>query len=139
MQESAELRELIISSFDALTNGDLDWIDRHVVCGPELRLIGTDTGEWLRGVEGFDLLRQQAANGRGGIRAEVDYVEAYSSGDVGWGAVSIRYTNEAGETALGRETVVFHRFDQTWKLVTAHTSLPVSGDEAFRSRIAEQS
>jgi hypothetical protein len=131
VQESTELRELIIGCFRALANGDAEFFECHVMCGAELRLIGATSEEWFGGVEGFDLLRQQAANGRGEVQATAEQVEAYSSGDVGWGAAVIRYLYGAGQVVLARETFVFHRFDRTWKLVQSHTSFPVSAAEVF--------
>jgi ketosteroid isomerase-like protein len=79
VQESTELRELIIGCFRALENGDAEFFERHVLCGAELRLIGATSEEWFGAVEGFDLLRQQAANGRGELRAAAEQVEAYST------------------------------------------------------------
>jgi len=133
VHESTELRETIISCFHALEGGDAEFFERHVLRGGELRLIGGASEEWFGGIEGFDLIREQAATGRTELRAAPDRVEAYSSGDVGWGAAMIRYSNGAGQTAMARETFVFHRFDGTWKLVQSHTSFPVSDEDAFGS------
>lgn len=131
MQESTELRELISGCFTALENGDAEFFERHVLSSAELRLIGGTSEEWFGGVEGFDLLRKQAANGRGELRAAAEQVEAYSSGDVGWGAAMIRYSYGADQIVMGRETFVFHRFDLTWKLVQSHTSFPASEAHVF--------
>lgn len=131
MHESTELRELIIGCFHALANGDAEFFECHVICGAELRLIGATSEEWFGGIEGFELLRRQAANGRGELQSAAEQVEAYSSGDVGWGAAVIRYSYGADQVALARETFVFHRFDRTWKLVQSHTSFAVSDEDAF--------
>ena len=133
VHESTELRQTIIGFFNALEAGDASFFERHVVRGEELRLIGGASEEWFGGIEGFDLMREQAATGRAELRAVPERVEAYSSADVGWGAAMIRYSNGAGETAMARETFVFHRSDDTWKLVQSHTSFPVSDEDAFRS------
>ncbi len=133
VHESAELRETIIGCFHALEVGDAEFFERHVLRGGELRLIGGASEEWFGGIEGFDLMREQAATGRAELRAAPELVEAYTSGDVGWGAAVIRYSNGAGQTAMARETFVFHRFETTWKLVQSHTSFPVSDEDAFRS------
>lgn len=131
MQESTELRELINGCFLALANVDAEFFERHVLCGAELRLISATSEEWFGGVEGFDLLRDQAASGRGALQATAEQVEAYSSGDVGWGAAVIRYSYGADQIVMGRETFVFHRFDLTWKLVQSHTSFPASEAHVF--------
>lgn len=98
VRESTELRELIIGCFRALANGDAEFFERHVICAAELRLIGATSEEWFGGVEGFDLLRQQAANGRGELQSVAEQVEAYSSGDAGWGAAVIRYSYGADQS-----------------------------------------
>ena len=131
MKESTELRELIVGCFRALANGDPEFFERHVLRGAELRLIGATAEEWFGGVNGFELLRQQAADGRGELRAAAEKVEAYSNGDVGWGAAVIRYSYGADQVVMARETFVFHRFDRIWKLVQSHTSFPVSAADVF--------
>lgn len=70
MQESTELRELINGCFLALANVDAEFFERHVLCGAELRLISAPSEEWFGGVEGFDLLRDQAASGRGALQPQ---------------------------------------------------------------------
>lgn len=131
MHESTELQDLIVGFFAALEAKDAGFFERHVARGPELRLIGS-SGEWFGGAEGFDLIRQQAANGLGELHSAAEQAEAYSIGDVGWGAAVIRYSHDSGQTAMARETFVFRRFDRTWKLVQSHTSFPVSNEDAFQ-------
>ena len=59
MKGSSELRELIVRYFESFTVGDPDWVDRHVLNGPELRLIGTGHDEWLDGVGAFSVFQQE--------------------------------------------------------------------------------
>ena len=131
MQQSPELRELIAGYFRSFTVGDPDWVERHVLNGDELRLIGTNPDEWLHGVDAFTLFRQEAAAATGALAADVSDIEAYSAGEAGWGAGRVRFTTQNGLTARARFSVVFVLVDGTWKVVSSHTSIPIPDDEAF--------
>lgn len=130
MHESAELRELIAAMFRALSEGDAEFFTRHLVNGPQLRLIGSAADEWFGGGEAFAMLRDQIAGGPGTITASAEQIEAYADGDIGWAAAVVRY--RAGErTVVGRETFVFRRSDGVWQLVQSHTSFPVDTESLF--------
>lgn len=131
MEQSRELVELIAGYFHSFTAGDPDWVERHVLNGDELRLIGTNPDEWLGGVDGFSLFQQEATAATGALRAEVSDIEAYSHGEVGWGAALVRFTIPSGLTADARFSVVFIAVDGAWKVVSSHTSLPVADEDAF--------
>jgi hypothetical protein len=133
MKRSSELRELIVGYFESFTVGDPDWVDRHVLNGPELRLIGTGHDEWLDGVGGFSVFQQESAGATGALSAEVSDIEAYSEGDVGWGAALVRFTLPNGQWARSRFSVVFVDHDGTWKVVSAHNSIAVADEDAFAS------
>ncbi|MGI9622887.1 MAG: nuclear transport factor 2 family protein [Acidimicrobiales bacterium] len=131
MKQSPELRVLIAEYFEAFTAGGPEWVDGHVVNSPELRLIGTNASEWLEGEQAFAVFRQEASEAAGTLGAEVTEIEAYSEGDVGWGAALVRFTIPTGETARSRFSVVFVMRSGDWKVVSAHNSIAVSDDDAF--------
>lgn len=131
MLRSAELGELITGYFASFTSGDPDWVDRHVLRGDELRLIGTNAEEWLAGRDAFEVFRREAAAAAGTLDATLWDIEAYSMGDVGWGAGLVRFALPSGLTARARFSVVFVAVDGTWRVVSSHTSLPVSDEDAF--------
>ena len=131
MKKSSELRELIAEYFESFTVGDPEWVDRHVVNSPELLLIGTGPDEWLDGEHGLSVFRQEATVATGTLDAEVSHIEAYSQGEVGWGAARVRFTIPTGQTARTRFTAVFLLRDGVWKLVSAHNSVAVSDEDAF--------
>ena len=131
MKRSSELRELIIGYFESFTVGDPGWVDRHVLNGAELRLIGTGPDEWMDGAQGFSVFQQESAAATGALSAEVSDIEAYSEGDVGWGAALVRFTLPNGQSARSRFSVVFVVHDGTWKVVSAHNSIAVADEDAF--------
>ncbi len=44
---------LIVGYFESFTVGDPAWVERQVVNGAELRLIGTSADEWMEGAQAF--------------------------------------------------------------------------------------
>ena len=131
MKESSELRELIVGYFESFTVGDPAWVERHVVNGAELRLIGTSADEWMEGAQAFSAFQREAAAANGTLNADVSDVEAYSEGDVGWGAAVASFTIPSGQSARSRFSVVFIKSAGTWKVVSAHNSIAVRDEDAF--------
>jgi len=131
MKPSSELCGLIVQYFESFTIGDPDWVERHVLHGAELRLIGTGPEEWLHGTQGFAVFQREAAEATGTLTAEASAIEAYSEGGVGWGAARVRFTLPSGQSAQSRFSVVFVLRDGTWKVVSAHNSVAVDDQDAF--------
>jgi hypothetical protein len=131
VNRSAEIGALIAGYFASFTSGDPDWVERHVLRSDELRIIGTNVEEWLEGTDAFDLFQHQAAAATGTLDASVSHIEAYSMGDVGWGAGLVRFTLPSGLTAQARFSAVFVAIDGTWKVVSSHNSIPVPDEDAF--------
>ena len=131
MQPSTELCDLISGYFRSFTTGDSDWVERHVLNGGKLRLIGTNAEEWLNGTDGFETFLHEAANATGALKATLSDIEAFSEGEVGWGAALVRFELPSGLTARARFSVVFVSIDGTWKMVSSHTSIPVPDEDAF--------
>lgn len=94
-------------------------------------MIGTSVDEWLDGEHGLSVFRQEATAATGTLGAEVSHIEAFSHGDVGWGAACVRFTVPTGQTARTTFTAVFLLRDGVWKLVSAHNSVAVSDEDAF--------
>jgi len=133
VKESSELRELIVGYFESFTVGDPAWVERHVVNGAELRLIGTSADEWMEGAQAFSAFQREVAAANGTLNADVSDVEAYSEGDVGWGAALVSFTIPSGQSARSRFSVVFIKSAGTWKVVSAHNSIAVRDEDAFET------
>ena len=131
MRPSSELCDLVSGYFRSFTTGDSDWVERHVLNGDELRLIGTNAEEWLDGTDGYDTFRHEAAGATGALTATLSDVEAVSYGEVGWGAALVRFTLAGGLSARARFSAVFVSVDGMWTVVSSHTSIPVPDEDAF--------
>mgnify|MGYP001812091197 FL=1 len=126
-QPPTELCDLVNGYFRSFTAGDPDWVDRHVLNGDELRLIGTNAEEWLNGSSGFETFRREAADATGALTATLSDVEAFSHADVGSGAALVRFTLPSGLSARARFSAVFASIDGTWKVVSSAQDRPTTG------------
>lgn len=136
MESSREIRDVIAGWFEAAVKGDVSWRDRHVSKLPNLRIIGTDPGEWLTGDPAFAFLRNEAATVGGKATISLREVEGFEEGDVGWGAAVPEITLLDGGKVMPRWSAVFHREDGAWKLVQLHASIAVSNETAFGDTFA---
>jgi hypothetical protein len=131
MEDSPEIRDVITGWFAAAVEGDTKWRDKHVSPHADLRIIGTDPEEWLKGKPAFQFLADEAANVGGKISVVVREVEGYREGSVGWGCAVPGITLKDGSTVSPRWSAVFHLEDGTWKMVQLHASVAIANAEAF--------
>ena len=131
MEKSREIQEIIASWFKAAAAGDVTWRDRHVSSLPDLRIIGTDPDEWLKGEPAFAFLRNEAATIGGKATVVLREVEGFSEGNVGWGSAIPEITLMDGTLVVPRWSAVFHREKDGWKLIQLHASIAVSNEAAF--------
>ncbi|MGQ0798309.1 MAG: nuclear transport factor 2 family protein [Methanobacteriota archaeon] len=109
MEPSAELREIIVGWFTAAAAGDVSWRDRHVSHAPELRIVGTDPNEWLKGEPAYAFLKTEAETIGGRIKLRVLEAEAYVEGNVGWGLARPEITLGDGTNVTPRWNAVFRK------------------------------
>lgn len=86
MQRSTEIESIIREWFECVARGDATWLDRHLSRDADLRIIGTDPKEWLKGEQASDLLRADLGSLAGAAKFEVMDAEGYVEGEFGWGA-----------------------------------------------------
>ena len=131
MEQSSELRNLMLRFYEALSSGDLSFFDRHFSNSDAVRGIGTDPEEWWNGPRVAQVWKEQVAAMGGSMPLQPGEPEAYAEGNVGW--VADRPTLDAGDgnRVAIRFTAVFHKEDADWKLVQSHGSLGVSNEESF--------
>lgn len=129
MEPSAELRGIIVGWFEAVSNGDASWVDRHVSHQAGVRLIGTDPNEWLQGERVAEFLKGEVQAIGGGVNISPGETEAYREGTVGWGVTRPTISLPNGQTFSPRWGAVFHQEDGEWKLVHLHASVGVSNEE----------
>jgi ketosteroid isomerase-like protein len=131
MTPSQELRDIITGWFAAAESGDASWRDRHVSRSPNLRIVGTDPDEWLKGEAAYGFLKHEAETVGGRLTVRVREVEAYTEGTVGWGLAAPEITLGDGRKVTPRWSAVFHREDGDWRLVQLHASIAVGNEAAF--------
>lgn len=124
MDRSPELRELLLGFYEALSNGEASFIDRHFSAAEEARGVGTDPDEWWQGGRVADAWKEQLEAMGGTMPLVAGDPEAYVEGTVGWAADRPTLRLPGGAVAV-RLTAVFHREDGEWKLVQVHGSLGV--------------
>ncbi len=128
MDRSPELRELMLRFYEALSEGDSSFIDRHFSVAEAARGVGTDPDEWWQGARVSGAWKEQLEVMGGTMPLVAGDPEAYAEGTVGW--VADRPTLELGGGAVPvRLTAVFHQEEGEWKLVQVHGSLGVPNEE----------
>jgi ketosteroid isomerase-like protein len=136
MQYSNELRDIIAGWFKAAESGDAAWRDRHVSRHPDLRIVGTDPGEWLKGAPAYAFLKNEAETVGGRVNVAIREIEAFVEGDVGWGVALPEITLLDGSKVTPRWSAVFHREEDGWKMVQLHASIAVGNEAAFGDMFA---
>ena len=135
MEPSPELRDLVLRSYRALTEGDVAFLDRHTSRQPGLCVIGTEAGEQLDDYDAFRAAIVEQA--RAGVALLPGDPVAYRHGDVGWTAdVGARVRLPDGTEVPMRVSGVLHQEAGRWTVVQTHSSLGVPNTEAFRQDVA---
>jgi hypothetical protein len=134
MEHSDELRDLTLRFYEAITTGDLSFLERHVSRQEGAAFVGTDPNEWWEGFEAFvEAMRAQAeAMGGEGLQIVPGQLRAYRQGSVGWTIdrdASFRLPD--GTEIPFRNSAVYLEEDGEWKLIHAHTSIGVRNEELF--------
>lgn len=131
MQASTELCNVINEFFRATSNGDVSWVTRHVSRRAGVRLVGTDSAEWLEGQKVAQFLAEEAKALGGVVKVSPGDTEAYEEGSVGWGLSNPILTMPDGREISPRWSAVFHREDHEWKLVQLHASVGIANEMLF--------
>ena len=131
MHESTELCNIITGWFKAVETGDITWCDRHISASPDLRVVGTDPEEWLKGALAEAFMRREAVHVVGKLTARVRDIEAYVEGDIGWGIARPEITMLNGGKVTPRWSAVFRRESGEWKMVQLHASVAMGNEAAF--------
>ncbi len=127
MDRSPELRDLVLRFYEALSKGDVAFIERLFSVAEAARGVGTDPEEWWNGAQVADAWKDQLEAMGGSMPLVAGEPEAYAEGTVGW--VADRPTLELqGGAVRVRLTAVFHQEEGEWKLVQVHGSLGVPNE-----------
>jgi hypothetical protein len=134
MEQSEELRDLMLRLYEALTIGDLSFVDRHVSRQEGAVFVGTDPDEWWESFEAFrEAMRAQTeAMSGSGLQIVAGQLQAYREGSVGWAIDrDALFRLPDGSEVPFRNTIVFLQEDGEWKLIHVHSSIGVRNEEMF--------
>jgi ketosteroid isomerase-like protein len=125
MNQSMELRDLVLRTYEAIANGDTTFYDRHLSRQEGVLIIGSDPNEWWSGYETISQVFKAQIREMGGVRVIGSDPQAYSSGDAGWVADRPRFKLPDGTEIPFRSTIIFVKENGDWKLIQQHISIGV--------------
>ena len=97
-----------------------------------LRFIGPDPDEWWEGIEKHTTVgRAQFSEMAtlGGVHVDVDEIDAWKEGTVGWIAIRCRISFGDMEPQESRMTVIVHEEGVYWKVVHQHFAVAVANED----------
>lgn len=98
---------------------------------PDLRSIGSDAHEWLKGRDEVFGIMTAHVEEIPYERTELVRLEAFENGNTGWAAYEQRWEFTSGESTNTRTTMVFQLEGGVWRIVQSHFSIPVSNLEVI--------
>jgi hypothetical protein len=129
LNQSAELKALVLRAYDAMAHGDAQFYDRHLARDAGVLIIGTDPNEWWADHDTISRVfkaQMQEVQGLGVVAGDPI---AYSVGDAGWVADQPAFRLPDGTLVPFRMTVVFVREDGAWKIAHQHISIGVPNED----------
>ena len=140
MEQSDELRDLMVRLYEAEASGDLAFIEQHFSRQQGAVYIGSDPNEWWEGFEAFVEAMHSQSEAMEGMQIVSGQLQAYREGSVGWSIdrdALFRLPN--GTEIPFRNSCLFHQEDGEWKLIHGHTSIGVRNEEMFGKDITASS
>lgn len=123
-RKSDELIAIMRRVMIAIQTGDTSTARGIFSSRSEALFVG-NRGEWLYGLEGYEVLSAQLT-----VVPEYDRtfhsIEAYEDGSIGWGAANSTVSYPNGESMDARTTAVFHLEEGTWRVVQWHASSSIT-------------
>jgi hypothetical protein len=131
MEKSSELKALLMSFYEALTQADIEFIKNFTSRRDGVLMIGTDPNEWWADYETIIRENEAEIKEMGGIPIEAGDPQAFSQGSVGWVADQAKVKLPDGSEVPFRLTGVLHKENGEWKMIQWHVSIGVPNEEAF--------
>ena len=100
MQRSTELRDRVLSGFQAFSSGDTSLVDRDTSRHEGVRLIGTDPDEWFEGEQVAEVLKQEVQDTTDIEEVSPRDLDAFVEGTVGWVSGHLVWILEDGRESL---------------------------------------
>lgn len=111
----------------ALETGDEASIRALMTASDDTLIMGSAPGEWYQGKQAADVFVLQSED-MPKFHYEIERLEAFEDGAVGWSAVDVISVLESGSSVALRMTAVFTLENGVWKVVHWHTSAPEEDD-----------
>ena len=131
MEQSIELRNLMLRFNESFSSGDILLIENMFSQKEGVLVIGSDPNEWWEGYETIINIFKSQMGEMGDFKIVDIDTKAYSEGTVGWGVSQTIMKMPDGLEIPFRGTVVFHQEDGGWKALQWHASIGVSNEETF--------
>ena len=131
IERAPEIEAFLREAGAAYQRGDASFFERFTSRHESAVVIGSDAGEISRGYsEIIEMLsRETQARTPESPRLAFDDVDAYREGDVGWAIVLGRYQIVEDAAIPARVTVVLHREDGEWRVLSWCFSFAVPNEE----------
>lgn len=100
----------------------------------ETLIVGTDSREWLYGIEGYEIASAQTLQ-TPSYRWVIHRIDGYTQGTVGWAAAHATAHFESGISSEIRFTAVFVLEDGVWRVVQWHASAPAAMFETLGAEL----
>lgn len=105
----------------------LEAIARH----PGTLVIGSDPQEWWAGPEEITAVMRAQAQEMPTIHFEIEEVDAWKEGTIGWAAVKAQMTMSDAPPTFTRSTLVLREEGAYWRVVQWHFSVAVPNEEVL--------
>ena len=138
MEQSSELKALMLQAYKALAKGDPSFFERYVSQADGMLAIGTDPNEWWAGKVTFIKVLKAQLEEAGGFALIANGLQAYSEESVGWAADRPKMRLPDGTDIPLRLTMVFHKENNDWKIVQWHISAGVSNEDVLGKALTTQ-
>lgn len=129
-EASDELEAVARRWVEAMRQRDFETAANFFYRGEGSRYVGSDSHEWWQGGDFVDAYSQHQSE-LPEFTMEVEELEAYESGPVGWAAIKTLTAFGEEQPKSLRYTFVFTLDSGFWRIVQAHTSVAVPNPEAL--------
>jgi class 3 adenylate cyclase len=138
MEPSPELEALALRRAEAFNSRDNDTVLDMYAEEPGLIVIGSDSDEWWSGYETIRSVVTTLTPELASVdaRVDVEHVEAFSEGTVGWFVGRLVARSETTTVPM-RYTAVLHLDRGVWRIVHAHLSQGVDSEVSFGVQVSK--
>lgn len=128
MNQSTELKELMLQAYAAMAQGDTTFYDQRLAQTGDVLIIGTDPNEWWADRDTIRRVFAAQMQEINGLRVVPGNLLTTSWGEAGWAADSPTFHLPDGTQIPFRISVIFRKEAGGWKITHQHISIGVSNN-----------